>query len=322
MFIDKSNAWPNDGGLVMKRVLIPTIVIFLFGCGSDFKPKFVGWTANTDTFKPILQLNLNGRLKDLTLPGGDSVRYYEPQWTKQNHLLLTQSVKRGNCYEHQIISIDTSGVIIDTVYKAPPETAYDFKLAPNDSVLILKTYNWRCTGENNDLNLDTRFVFYNRFLKKNLLDTIKVQNAININFNETVWSPDSKKVLIEKWDGLNRTAFVFDLVTKDTTFVSSGSDFIWSPSDKDLVAYIKNYSVYTKNTATGEERLIFKGRKKKSVNNFRWNPTGDFLMINISGYFLDIESYLTWNPTHIYVSMPDKRESKSFFNNEKIETWR
>lgn len=306
----------------MRKILLPTILIFLFGCGSDFEPELTGWTASTDTFKPTIYLNIDGRSKKLELSGGDSIGYHDAQWTNQDHLLLTQTVKRNNCYEQQIISMDTSGTVIDTVYQVSRKMAIDFKLAPNDSLIILKTCNWNCGNWDKDHDFNFQFTFYNRFSKKGLSDTIKVRNALNIILNETIWSPDSKMVVIEQWNGHNRTAFAFDLVTKDTTFIDSGSDFVWSPSDKDLVAYVKDYSVYSKNIRTGEKQLLYKGREKKKVKDFRWNPTGDFLMINVEGYFLGIESYITWNPTHVYLSMSDKKESKTFYNMEQIETWK
>jgi hypothetical protein len=265
------------GGHSMKKIYLLTILTLLFGCGSDFEPKLTGWTANTDIFKPIIYLNIDGISKKLELPGYDSIGYYDPQWTKyQNLLLLTQSVEKNKCYEQQIISMDTSGVVIDTIFSAPPRTAFDFKLAPNDSILILKTFNWDCENRSNNFDFDYRFTFYNRFSKKWLLDTIKVRNAINISFNETVWSPDSRKVIIEEWTGYNRarTAFIFDLSTKDTTHIDTGTDFIWSPSDNDLVAYIKDYSVYTKNVRTGETEIIYKGRKKKKGYRLQMESNG------------------------------------------------
>jgi hypothetical protein len=308
----------------MKKILLPTILTLLFGCGSDFEPKLTGWTATTDTFKPTIYLNIDSRSKILELTGNDSVGYHGAQWIKNsNHLLLTQSTRTRDCYEYQIISMDTSGVVIDTIYKAPPKTALDFKLAPNDSLLILKTHNWDCANRSNDFNFDYRFTFYNRFSKKEYSDTIRVKNSLNIIMYETVWSPDSRKVIIEEWaTGQTREAFIFDLAKKDTSFIDKGNQFIWSPSDKDLVAYIKDYSLYTKNIRTGEKALIFKGRKKKSVKDFRWDPSGSFLLINIAGYFLDIESEMFWRPTHVFLSISDKRESKTFENNERIDTWR
>jgi hypothetical protein len=281
-----------------------------------------GWTATTDTSKPIIYLNIDGRSKRLELPGHDSIGYHDAQWTKNQHLLLTQSIKKNDCYEYQIISMDTSGIVIDTIYKAPPKTTVDFKLAPNDSMLILKSYKWDCANSGNDFNFDYKFTFFNRYSKNGLSDTIRVANALNIITRETIWSPDSRKVVIEEWASAQRRAFVFDLVTKDTSFIDRGTHFIWSPSDKNLVAYIKDYSLYAKNISSGETQVIYEGRRNKKVKDFRWSPVGDFLMINIEGYFLNIRSYVTWNPTHIYLSMPDKVESQTFYNMERIDTWR
>ena len=309
-------------GHSMKKILF-SMLIFLIGCGSEFEPKLTGWTATIDILKPIIYLNIDGRSKKLELPGHDSIGYHAAQWAKsQDCLLLIQSLKANNCFNYQIISVDTSGIVIDTIFTAPPKTEIDFKLAPNDSLLILKTCDWNCGNWSKDHNFNHRFTFYNRFSKKALLDTIKVGNALNISLNETIWSPSSKKVIISERLGQTEKAFIYDLVTKDTAFVDTGNHFIWSPADNDLVAYIKNYSIYTKNLRTREKEIIYKGSKKKTVTDFRWSPNGDFLMINISGYYLNIESKALWKPTHVYLSMSDKRESKTFYNNERLDTWR
>ena len=254
----------------------------------------------------------------IELPGNEKIGYRFAQWTKfPDRILLTQIVKTQHCFNYQIIAIDTTGTITDTLYTAPPNTAVNFKLAPNDSLLLLKTYDDNC-----DESDHFKYTFYNRYLKIALPDTIAVGNARGILLHETVWSPDSKKVIISEWSGQQTKAFTYDLLTKDRKSIDTGSDFIWSPSDNNLVAYIKNYSVYTKNIKTGEEELMYKGKRKKSVTDFRWNPHGDFLMIHIKSYLLNVEAEPLQRHTIIYLSMKDKRESAVFYRDHRIDTWK
>ena len=259
------------------------------------------------------------RAREIELPGGEGTTYRFPQWTMvQDHMLLSHIVKTETCYDYQIIEIDTTGTILDTIYTAPPNTPVNFKLAPNDSLLLLKTYSDVCEDNGNDF----KYTFYNRYTRKSLADTIRVGYAGGIMLNETVWSPDSKRVILSAWSGMEIKAFVYDLVTKDTTFIDMGSNFIWSPVDNNLVAYIKDYSIYQINLETGSKEIIYQGKRKKKVMNFRWSPNGDFLMIHIKGYLLNIESGMTSKPANIYLSMKDKSESSIFYHDERIQTWK
>ena len=288
------------------------------GCGQKFEPDLRGWKAYTIPARPLVHLEIDGRVKTLELPGDGLIGYRFAQWTKfQDRILLTQVSKTERCYDYQIISIDTTGTIVDTVYTAPANTPVNFKLAPNDSLLLLKTYDDNC-----DESDHYKYTFYNRYLKTGLPDTIFVGNARGILLPETVWSPDSKKVIIAKWAGLITEAFTYDLVTKDTTYIDEGNNFVWSPTENNLVAYVKDFSIYTRNIATGEKALVYQGTRKKSVKDFRWNPNGDFLMIHIRGYFLNIEAVMLGKSEHIYLSMKDKRESKVFHNDQVIHTWK
>ena len=302
----------------MKKILLPALVLILFGCDREFEPELTGWKAYTVPSQPLIHLTIDGRETTIKLPGDERIGYRFAQWTKfEDHLLLTQLIKTERCYDYQIISIDTTGAIIDTIYTAPPNTPLNFKLAPNDSLLLLKTYSDNC-----DESDHYRYTFYNRYLKTALPDTITVGNARGILLPETVWSPDSKKVIISQWAGRRAEAFTYDLATKDTTYIDKGSNFIWSPSDNDLVAYIKDYSIYTMNMKTREKELIYEGKRKKGVTGFRWNPTGDFLMIYIQSYLLSIESGPLQRHTILYLSMPDKIESSVFYKEQRIGTWK
>jgi hypothetical protein len=301
----------------MKKIL-PILVLILLGCDKEFEPELTGWKAFTVPGRRIF-FELDGREALIELPGNESIAYRFAQWTKlQDHILLAQMTKTKSCYDFQIISIDTTGTILDTIYTAPPDTPVNFKLAPNDSLLLLKTYSDNCTDEGSDY----KYTFYNRYLKTSLPDTIKVANARGILLPETVWSPDSKKVIIPEWSVQRTKATVYDLVTKRKTYIETGDNFIWSPTDNNVVAYIKDYSIYTMNIETGEKEIIFKGKKKKRATAFRWNPSGDFLMIHVQGYLLNLEAGPFQTHNTIYISMKDGNESKVFYEDERIDTWK
>lgn len=293
-------------------------MIFI-ACDREFEPELKGWKAYTLPGRPIVHLDINGRQKDIELPADDKIGYRFAQWTKlQDQILLTQILKTGSCDNYQIVSVDTTGNITDTIYTAPPNTPVNFKLAPNDSLLLLKTYDDNCEGEGDNF----RYTFYNRYSKTSLSDTINVVNARGILLPETIWSPDSKKVIIPAWSGRLVRAFTYDLFTKDTTYIDKGSRFIWSPTDNDMVAYIKDHSIYTKNIKTGEKDVLYQGKKKNSVTDFRWDPNGDFLMIHIRRYILNVAAGPFQQNNIIYFSMKGKTESRVFYDNQRIDTWK
>jgi hypothetical protein len=307
----------------MKQNLFPIVLLLLLllilnGCGK-FEPELKGWKAYTLPGKPLVHLEIDGRETTVGIEGNQRITYRYPQWTKfEDHILLAQVIKTERCYDFQIITIDTTGAIIDTVYTAPSNTPINFKLAPNDSLLVLKTYNDDCEEDSENF----KYTFYNRFTKQKLSDTISVGNARGIPLLETVWSPDSKKVIISQWSGGVTKTFTYNLITKDTAYIDKGSNFIWSPTDNNLVAYIKDYSILTRNMETGEREVVYKGKKKKSATDFRWDPTGEYLMIQTAGYLLNVEAPPLQTHNTIYLSMKEKTLSKIFFGDQKIHTWK
>src|SRR6185436_19300491 len=115
----------------MKKNLLLTILLLSMGCDKEFEPNLTGWKAYTRPTKRLV-LEFDGREKTVELPGDEKIGYRFAQWAKfQNHILLTQIVETESCYDYQILSIDTTGTITDTIYTAPPNTALNFKLAPN-----------------------------------------------------------------------------------------------------------------------------------------------------------------------------------------------
>lgn len=303
----------------MKKLRLAALALLVLGCGKSFEPDLSGWQAYTRPGRQRLYLWFDGREKAVDLPGDASVNYRFVQWTKSlNELLVVQARKTESCYDFRLFAVDTTGAVLDTVYSAPPNTLLNFRLAPNDSLLVLKTYIDACDGD----PYHFRYSFYNRHTRSFLPDTLVVTDAAGIPLRENIWSPDSRRVIIPEWSGMASQAFVYDLVTRDTTWVDTGTNFLWSPNDNRVVTYIKNHSLYMLNVETGEKEVIYKGKKKNSVSEFRWNPTGEFLMITIRGYLLNIEAPPLGNSKIIYFSLADRRESEAFRGEKRVDTWK
>jgi len=303
----------------MTRTLAIVLLITV-SCSSDYEPKFSGVGAFTHPPRTLVLQVMGGEESRTTLPGGESIGYRFAQWTKAGEELLVVQTRSGgeDCSDYQILTIDTEGAILDTVYQAPPATPLNFNLAPNDSLIMLKTYDSDCR----DWSTNFIYTFYNRHLKTALPDTIKVGNTLGLLLDETLWSPDSRKVIIPQWSGPQVKAFVYDLATKDSTYIDKGSNFIWSPTDNNIVSYIKDYSIYTKNIVTGETELLYEGKKKKGAHRFRWSPQGDYLRIHVRSYMLNVEAPMTQRTVVVYLSLPDKKESRTFLDDQHIDTWR
>lgn len=291
--------------------------LLVAGCGSDFEPEIKGWRAFAMPGRPRVRMDINGYKSTVRLPTIDEVSYRFAQFTKAgDRIFLMQSMRKEFCTDYVIISVDTAGEEIDTVYQAPPNTALNFKLAPNDSVLLIKSYE-DCAGE----EAHFRYTFYNRFTRRFLPDTVIVRNARGLPIYETVWSPDSRKVIVTQWAGKRELGFVYSFDSRDTSYLDKGINFVWSPTDNNLVAYIKNYSIYTRNIQTGEEELIYEGKKKRRAARFRFDPTGEFLMIYVRSYLLNIEAGPTGRTTIRYLSMKDKSLSDEHWDDTRLDTW-
>ncbi len=298
-------------------LLLPVVLVTLLACSNDFEPNLKGWKATTKPYTRVL-LEIDGKESIIYLPDGEGVRYRFPQWTKaKDRILLVQMTEVDSCVTYKIVAVDTTGAILDTIYVAPPNTVLNYSLAPNDSLLLLKKYSDDC-----EKTSQFRYSFYNRFLKKSLSDSIPVSNSRGILQPESVWSPDSRRVILTSWGRKEVVGFVYDLEHKDTTFVDEGYNFLWSPADSNVVAYIKGYSVYTWNLQTRAREVLYEGNRKHAVFSYRWSPSGDFIMLHVRRYFLNIVSGMTTNPVIIYLNLKDGTTSKAYFSNERVETWK
>lgn len=300
------------------NTILLAFLVFV-SCTREFEPELKGLQAYTVAGRPIVHFDLDGRESTVTLPAVEGTVYRFPQWTRaQDHLLLAQIDPTEACRNFQIVSVDTTGSVIDTIYTPPPSTALNFKLAPNDTLLLLKSYSDDCT----EANGKNYYTFFNRFTKTHLPDSIIVENAKGILFPETIWCPDSRRVIITRWSGPVIKGFVYDLDSKDTTLIDVGTNFVWSPNDKKLIAYVKDHKIYSRNTETRETELIYEGTQKNRVTSFRFSPDGEFLMIRLHGYLLNVEAPMLQKQTTVYYSLKEKLQSRTFHGEERADTWK
>ena len=213
------------------------------------------------------------------------------------------------------------GKILDTLFTPAPCTIVDYMPSPNDKLLLLRTYkytDWYVKGTGR-----TTYFIYD--IEKNLFqDSIIFENS-KLNFEslkETIWSPNSERTLLFSIGENNeQAAFIYKL-GGEKTLVGRGTNFIWSPVDEHLVSYLNANTIFFKNVLTNETTEFYKGQKDKKINDFRWSPTGEYLVINLHGYFMNIASKTTWKPSRIFISAKDKWKSKEIFEHTVFESWK
>lgn len=298
--------------------LIPLIT----QCTSNFDPEFQGKTIYHSWSSDKIQLNLNGEIKEIKLPTNDTLVFNNPVWLKgEDRFLMTTSEKGQDCYTHVIVSFDLNGKLMDTVFTPAPCSIIEFMPSPDDKLLMIRSYvynDWKTT------NTGTVSYFVYNLEQKTIQDSIDFEKSrLNLEgFRETIWSPDSKQVIISRSNRSNeQTAFIYDL-DKTSVLLDTGSNFVWSPTNKEIVSYIKKNKVVFKNLKTNKVEEFFSGDKNTAINDFRWDPKGEYLIVNLNNHSLDREATLTWKPASIFISVSDKRQSGKISKHTVYHSWK
>jgi hypothetical protein len=306
----------------MKIFRLLFLIPLITQCTSNFDPEFQGKTIYHSWSSDKIQLNLNGEIKEIKLPTTDTTVFNNPVWLKgQDRFLMTTSEKRQNCYTHAIVSFDMSGKLIDTVFTPAPCTINYFMPSPDDKSLLIRSYvynDWKTT------NTGTVSYFVYDLKQKTILDSIAFEKSrLNLEgFRETIWSPDSKQVIIFRSHRNNeQTAFIYDL-NKTSVLLDTGSNFVWSPTNKEVVSYIKKNKILFKNLATNKTEEFFSGDKNIIINDFRWDPKGEYLIVNLINYFTNAETGGTRKPSSIFISVSDKQQSGKFPKHTVYHSWK
>jgi len=307
----------------MDKLRFIVYTILLVECGSNYEPAFTGETIYHDWNGDKLQFNIDGQQKEIKLPTDNQIDFNSPIWLRgQDIVLMTKTEKVGDCYSYSVVTFDMNGCILETIYKAEACKIIEFMPSPNNKLLLLRTYksaDWYSNRKEGDI----KYIVYD-ISSQSILDSITFDNS-NLEldkFHETIWSPDSKNVLIfTANNNKKQLGFIYNL-EEGKRLLDSGTNFIWSPTDNNLVSYLVDNEIIFKYLDTNETTKFYQGQENTRINDFRWNQTGEYLVINFNEQFLNIDSKATWRPTSILVSVPDKRESNVFERHNVYDSWK
>jgi hypothetical protein len=297
--------------------------ILLVNCASDYEPTFTGKSIHHEWSGDKLRFNINGQRKEISLPTKNEIDFNNPIWQRGQDIILMQMTERlGECNNYSIVTFDMDGHVMDTIYQAEPCTYIEFMPSPNDKLLLIRTYKSddRLT---NSKERGIKYLVYN-ISKQAIQDSLTFdQTNLELDkFHESIWSPDSKNVLVfATGDNNEHLGFIYNFKDGKKS-LDKGTNFIWSPTNNNLVSYLKDNKIIFKNLDSNEMTVFYQGHENKVINDFRWNPTGEYLVINFNGQFLNIDSKAAWRPTSILVSVQDKRESKVFERHNVYDSWK
>lgn len=305
----------------MRKLFIITTVVFTC-CMSKpaYEPAITGETITHEWQLDSIRLNINEQISVFKLPANDSVDYSDPVWlNKQDAFLMTQYKKdRDSCYNYQIVLFDTKGNLLDTVFTPPPCTIVDVMPSPNDSLLLVRTYLhsvWRQQIPGIAVYLVLNIA------SREVLHTVKHRTYFNLGkLVSPVWSSDSKRFLEFDADKDGTQLAYFHELNVAKNIVGTGKNFIFSPTDVNTVAYLKDNTIFFKNISTNAVVEFYKGEKE--IINFFWHPKGEYLLVNTGDYYLNIKKDKLWSPSHIFISVPDKKISRELPHHIVFDSWR
>jgi hypothetical protein len=273
---------------------------------------------NTD----VITIDSNGYTKKFKLPVVQlKTDFSSPVLYKNKDAFLMQMSEKisRDCYNYSIVSFNTSGELIDTILTAKNCNTIDFMLSPNDSLLLVRIFKYpasegTCTYkiyDTKNLNVIDSLVF----------DSVRIPFLEG--FNQNIWSPNSKQVLLFDNKEEFTPPIIYNLITKERTRLpQGGNNFIWAPNDANSIAYLNNNKIYFYNTASKKSTEFFRPKRKQTITNFRYTLIGEAIIVNIVAYWLNIESYITYSPKHIIISTYNKSDFEEYNNMRVIDSWK
>ena len=322
----------------MKYLLLICIFIFT-NCKSERKYPltgsrlyFGGYTHNLRIERLDTTININS-LK------GEDINFYNPIWKKREDLIYVLKSERSKIdriYKYDIFTMDLKGTIKDTIYSEKPDMVIgEIMPSPNDSLMLIQRFNyqdWKNSGRPGDttwyeFNMD--YIIFDMVGSK-VYKTLSLKSDLFLrSFTETVWCNNSQRVVITRKpeQSINNRkpeeAYIFDILTGDTTFVDFGYNFIWSPTQENIISYAKENSIYFYNTKNASIEEFYKLPPKYSISSFRWSLNGDALILYCGEQPVLLKSFgkLSSSSTELIILIKDKSiiEKDGY---EKITSWK
>lgn len=305
----------------MRKFFIFVVIVFT-SCTSSplFNPGITGSIISHDWMLDTIHLRIDSQGISFKLPVNDSTDYSYPSWlNNENAFLMSQYKKEGDsCYSYQVVKFDAKGNLSDTVFTPDPCNIIHAMPSPNDSLLLVRSYsyrNWKLGGSSvvtySVIDMYTKAIVYQ----------VKHRTALDFDhLASPVWSPDSRRFIVADVHARDTQLAYIHGVNGETTLFGAGKNFTWSPADTNIVAYLKDNTIFFKNVLSSTTTEFYKG--KKTIVDFLWHPNGDYLLVNVGDYSLKIKKGKFWHANHILVATADKQVSEEFLGQIVFESWK
>lgn len=230
----------------------------------------------------------------------ETIRMFGFVWLHNtNRLLAGEEIDNNKAadYHSNLVIVDTSGKLVKRLILNPARHFMGWYYPDNNDDKILFTESY----------LDGSFASgFSRTENLNILSLAENKIELRIdNFNrngdlliaESPWSPDGAMFVYsigkqhELWlsghllnahDSTISGSYIFDLnKKKDIKFIEGSKEAVWN-STLNLIAYIKDNSIWLYDLNNDSKKLIFSPFRNKpgAINNIHWTPDGKFIYIN------------------------------------------
>lgn len=202
-----------------------------------------------------------------------------------------------NCYHNQILKFDMQGNLIDTIFQANACTDISsYSLAPNDTLMLIRTFNyhdWHNSNKNPlspSSNDEKKYTITNSLINVysgQIVDTFSYSTSFTFSdLNEYSWSPDCKKVIIDKKDEYNYTDHsssyfhIYDLVNRTSNRIDFGYNVMWSPIKSNIILYVKDNDIWKYDHLHNDAKRVYQLETDEKFRELKWTPDGKFYIIN------------------------------------------
>ena len=245
-------------------------------------------------------------------------------------------------YYYQIVQVDMSGQIIDTIYSAKEnENISSYSISPDNEKILIRSFDYFAWRQNRLLtllentNIDSSKFIINysiiNIAKKTKEKEIEIKSLFELShLIENSWSPDSKNILIS-YKTVNNSQNEEKIAILNTDKMNYkdiciGKNAIWSMKNPDDIYYIQAKEIWKYKISTNTSKLIIKLKTSETFKNLRFTPDGKYLYFNFwkdricNKIFGDIVCY----PYNAYGKVVDLegKTYKSVKGHYNVETWK